>query len=71
MEDENCAKRVWNGYTREESMKKMKKCLTRVEKKNGEAAIILFCWIFHEKSIGDKLRSQNLVLKFILKGSTG
>ena len=70
MEDgENGAKRLWNGYTRkknlefslEATMKKMKQCLNWVEKKDGEAAIIPFCWVFQDKLIGDKLRSQNLV----------
>ena len=42
-------------------IKNMKKCLNRVEKKDGEAAIIPSCRIFQDKSIGDKLRSQNLV----------
>ena len=48
-------------------MKKIK-CLNRDEK-NGEAAIILFCTIFQDKSIGDRLRSQNLIKTIILKGS--
>ena len=41
----------------------MKKCLNRVEKKNGEAASIGNCMIFNDKSIGDKRRRQNLVKK--------
>ena len=43
--------------------------LNWVETKNGEAASIPFCRIFQDKSIGDKLRSQNLLKKIILKGS--
>ena len=53
------------------SNEKMKKCLNRVEKKGREAAIIRFCRILKDKSIGDKLRSQNLVSKIISKGSAG
>ena len=79
MEDgENGAKRLWNGYTREnidslkeKSVKKLKMSLDRVEKKDGEAAIIGNCWILKDKSIGDKVRSHNLVKKVILKGSAG
>ena len=38
-----------------------KKVLELGREKNGEAAIIPFCRIFQDKSIGDKLGSQNLV----------
>ena len=42
---------------------KMKMWLNHVEKKYGEAAIIAFCRILKDRSIGDKLRSQNPVEK--------
>ena len=58
-------------FIQEKSIKQMKKCLNRVDKKDGEAAIIGNSQIFEDKSIGDKLRSQNLVKKIILKGSAG
>ena len=40
---------------------KNKKVLELGREKNAEAASIPFCCIFQDKSIGDKLRSQNLV----------
>ena len=50
---------------------KMNMCLNRVENKDEEAAVIRISAIFKDKSIGDKLRSQNLFKKIILKGSAG
>ena len=47
----------------EKNREKINRCLNWVEKKDGEASIIPFCWIFQGKSIGDKLRSQNLIKK--------
>ena len=44
------------GFSSRTIDEKMRKCLNRVEKKH-----IWFCRIFKDKSIGDKLRSQNLV----------
>ena len=52
-------------------MKKGKKCLNWVQKKDGEALRLPSCTIFQDESIGDKLRSQNLLKKIILKGSAG